>query len=81
MKSLLLGFHAFLGDGILNKIAYSTGTANMVKSVPKVNPAMTVAAMDTQKTSCSSGITPRTVVAAASNTGRRRDTPDITTAS
>ena len=53
----------------------------MVKIVPMVSPAMIVTANPTQKTSGSSGMTPSTVVAAARNTGRRRDSAASTTES
>ena len=50
----------------------------MVRMVPNDNPAMIVIAMAFQNTSGYNGITPSTVVAAASSTGRRRVTPAAT---
>jgi multidrug efflux pump subunit AcrB len=46
-----------------------------------VSLAMMVIAIDTQKASCNSGITPRTVVPAPRITGRRREIPAATVAS
>jgi hypothetical protein len=45
---------------------YNVGTANIVSTLPKLSPAMMVTAMATQNTSGNNGITPSTVVPAAS---------------
>ncbi len=50
-------------------------------TVPKVNPNMITTDIETQNTSVNNGITPNTVVPAASNTGRKRDTAALITAS
>ena len=64
--------HAFSEYGILNKIAYSTGIITNVKTVANSRPPMMMIDMLTKKASCSSGIMPKIVVAAARPTGRRR---------
>jgi len=52
----------------------------IVRIVPNVSPAITVTAMPIQKTSCNNGITPSTVVAAASTTGLNRESAESTMA-
>jgi len=49
-------------------------------TVPSVSPNIITTDIETQNTSVSRGITPSTVVPAASNTGRKRETAALTTA-
>jgi len=50
-------------------------------TVPSVSPNMITTDIETQNTSVSNGITPSTVVPAARNTGRKRETAALITAS
>jgi Carbohydrate phosphorylase len=50
-------------------------------TAPCVSPNMITTDIEIQNTSLSSGITPSTVVPAASNTGRKRETAALITAS
>ena len=59
----------------------NTGTATRVRIDPKANPAMIVTAIAVQNTSVTKGMTPKTVVPAASSTGRTRVTAASTIAS
>jgi len=69
------------GSRILKKSEYMVGRITIVMKVPSVSPNVIATAIETQKTSLRSGITPKTVVPAASKTGRKRDTAAFITAS